>query len=153
MKWFASFTRTIRAAIRSQGAEVSDSSLSSTTTESPPRITSFTVIRRPGTKSTTSVERKARIAKGGEVIEISLVENMSMHICGQCGHEENLFPGGIVEELAQQHGVPYLGRIPFDPRMAVCADGGSLYLEEYGDVPATNAVGQIAQRLGEFLNR
>jgi ATP-binding protein involved in chromosome partitioning len=84
---------------------------------------------------------------------IGLVENMSMHVCSQCGHEEKLFPGTTVEELAQQYGVPYLGKIPFDPNMAVCADEGSLYLEKHGDLPATNAIGQIAQRVEEFLNR
>ena len=119
-----------------------------------PEISGTIIVTIPSKLSQFVVGKSIKVAKdllGTPVI--GLVENMSMHICSQCGHEENLFPGGAVEELAQQHGVPYLGRIPFDPRMAVCADEGSLYLGEYGDLPAANAVGQIAQRLGEFLNR
>ena len=119
-----------------------------------PEISGTIIVTIPSELSQFVVGKSIMVAK--DLLRtpvIGLIENMSMHICGQCGHEEKLFPGGIVEELAQQHGVPYLGRIPFDPRMAVCADGGSLYLEEYGDLPATNAVGQIAQRVGEFLNR
>ena len=119
-----------------------------------PEISGTIIVTIPSKLSQFVVGKSIKVAKdllGPPVI--GLVENMSMHICSQCGHEENLFPGGAVEELAQQHGVPYLGRIPFDPRMAVCADEGSLYLGEFGDLPAANAVGQIAQRLGEFLNR
>ena len=119
-----------------------------------PEISGTIIVTIPSELSQFVVGKSIMVAK--DLLRtpvIGLIENMSMHICGQCGHEEKLFPGGIVEELAQQHGVPYLGRIPFDPRMAVCADEGSLYLEEYGDLPATNAVGQIAQRVAEFLNR
>ena len=119
-----------------------------------PEISGTIIVTIPSELSQFVVGKSIMVAK--DLLQtpvIGLVENMSMHICSQCGHEENLFPGGIVEEMAQQHGVPYLGRIPFDPRMAVCADEGSLYLEEYGDLPATNAIGQIAQELGEFLNR
>ncbi|MFP6642570.1 MAG: P-loop NTPase, partial [Candidatus Latescibacterota bacterium] len=119
-----------------------------------PEISGTIIVTIPSELSQFVVGKSIMVAK--DLLRtpvIGLVENMSMHICSQCGHEEKLFPGGIVEELAQQHGVPYLGRIPFDPRMAVCADEGSLYLEEYGDLPATNAIGQIAQRVGEFLNR
>ena len=119
-----------------------------------PEISGTIIVTIPSELSQFVVGKSIMVAK--DLLQtpvIGLVENMSMHICSQCGHEENLFPGGIVEEMAQQHGVPYLGRIPFDPRMAVCADEGSLYLEEYGDLPATNAVGQIAQKVAEFLNR
>ena len=119
-----------------------------------PEISGTIIVTIPSELSQFVVGKSIMVAK--DLLQtpvIGLVENMSMHICSQCGHEENLFPGGIVEEMAQQHGVPYLGRIPFDPRMAVCADEGSLYLGEYGDLPAANAVGQIAQELGEFLNR
>ncbi len=119
-----------------------------------PEISGTIIVTIPSELSQFVVGKSIMVAKDlARTPVIGLIENMSMHICSQCGHEEKLFPGGIVEELAQQHGVPYLGRIPFDPRMAVCADEGSLYLEEYGDLPATNAVGQIAQRVAEFLNR
>ena len=51
---FFPFTATTRAARRSQGAAPSEPSFSSTLTASPPRMRSRTVMRRPGTISTTS---------------------------------------------------------------------------------------------------
>ena len=119
-----------------------------------PQISGTIVVTIPSGLSQFVVGKSISMAK--ELLHtpvIGLVENMSAHICSQCGHEEELFPGGIGEELAEQYSVPYLGRIPFDPRMAVCADEGSLYMEKHDDLPATNAIGQIAQRVGEFLKQ
>ena len=119
-----------------------------------PEISGTIIVTIPSELSQFVVGKSIKVAK--DLLRtpvIGLVENMSMHVCSQCGHEEKLFPGTTVEELAQQYGVPYLGKIPFDPNMAVCADEGSLYLEKHGDLPATNAIGQIAQRVEEFLNR
>lgn len=117
-----------------------------------PQISGTIIVTIPSELSQFVVGKSIMMAR--ELLRtpvIGLVENMSSHICSQCGHEEKLFPGSTVEGLARQHGVPYLGRIPFDPRMAVCADEGSLYLEKHGDLPATNAIGEIAQKVGEFL--
>ena len=117
-----------------------------------PQISGTIIVTIPSGLSQFVVGKSIRMAR--ELLRtpvIGLIENMSAHTCSQCGHEEKLFPGNTVEELAQQHDVPYLGRIPFDPRMAVCADEGLLYLEKHGDLPATNAIGEIAQKVGEFL--
>lgn len=119
-----------------------------------PQISGTIIVTIPSELSQFVVGKSITMAK--EFLQtpvIGLVENMSAHICSQCGHEEELFPGSIVEGLAEQHDVPYLGSIPFDPRMAVCADEGLLYMEEHGDLPAINAIGQIAQKVGEFLKQ
>lgn len=118
-----------------------------------PQISGTIIVTIPSELSQFVVGKSIKMAR--ELLRtpvIGLVENMSSHMCSHCGHEEKLFPGSTVEGLAQQHGVPYLGRIPFDPRMAVCADEGSLYLEKHRDLPATNAIGEIAQKVGEFLH-
>ena len=119
-----------------------------------PQISGTIIVTIPSELSQFVVGKSIKMAK--ELLHtpvIGLVENMSAHICSQCGHEEEMFPGSIVEEMAEQYDVPYLGGIPFDPRMAVCADEGSFYLEEHDDLPATNAIGQIAQRVEEFLKQ
>ena len=116
-----------------------------------PQISGTIIVTIPSELSQFVVGKSIRMTK--EFLQtpvIGLVENMSAYICSKCGHEDKLFPGSVVE-LAEQHDVPYLGRIPFDPRMAVCADEGSLFMERHSDLPATNAIGQIAQRVGEFL--
>lgn len=78
---------------------------------------------------------------------LGLVENMAAYICTHCGKEEALFPKGRVEQLAKDHEVPFLGSIPFDPRLALAADEGRLYLEEYRETPAGEAICALAERV------
>jgi ATP-binding protein involved in chromosome partitioning len=60
-----------------------------------------------------------------EVPVLGVVENMSTHVCGQCGHEEAIFGAGGGERLAQQYGVELLGQLPLDIRIREQADGGN----------------------------
>ena len=45
---------------------------------------------------------------------LGMVENMSTHICSNCGHEEHVFGHGGAEAEAERIGVPFLGSIPLD---------------------------------------
>lgn len=83
---------------------------------------------------------------------LGLVENMASYVCSCCGHEEALFPGGNTEALAATYGVPFLGRIPFDPRMARCADDGLPYVAQHPDAPATQALQVLAKQVMATLN-
>ena len=56
---------------------------------------------------------------------IGMIENMSTHICSQCGHEEHVFGhGGVVSE-AEKLGVPLLAEIPLHLDIRLAADGGA----------------------------
>jgi ATP-binding protein involved in chromosome partitioning len=55
---------------------------------------------------------------------IGIVENMSTHICSQCGHEEHIFGTGGGERMAQQYGVTVLGALPLDIRIREQTDSG-----------------------------
>lgn len=49
---------------------------------------------------------------------LGVVENMSLHICSNCGHEEAIFGAAGGERLAEQYGVELLGRLPL--QMSIC---------------------------------
>lgn len=55
---------------------------------------------------------------------LGLVENMSQHICGQCGHQESIFGQGGGEQLATTYQVPLLGQLPLDSRIQSNCDQG-----------------------------
>ncbi len=58
------------------------------------------------------------------VTVLGLVENMSMHVCTQCGHAESIFGAGGGEKMAQQYGVPLLGQLPLDGHIRAHSDKG-----------------------------
>ncbi|MCE5232556.1 MAG: iron-sulfur cluster carrier protein ApbC [Mizugakiibacter sp.] len=56
---------------------------------------------------------------------LGIIENMSTHVCSNCGHEEHVFGEGGGERMAAQYGVPLLGSLPLDIRIREQADGGT----------------------------
>jgi len=55
---------------------------------------------------------------------LGIVENMSMHICSQCGHMEHIFGSGGGERMAKDYGVDLLGSLPLDIGIREQADSG-----------------------------
>ncbi len=60
-----------------------------------------------------------------EVRVLGVVENMSVYVCGQCGHVEHVFGSGGGARMAAQYGVQLLGELPLDIRIREDADGGA----------------------------
>ncbi len=56
---------------------------------------------------------------------LGVVENMSTHICSNCGHEEHLFGHGGARLTADELGVPFLGEIPLHLAIRVGSDAGA----------------------------
>jgi ATP-binding protein involved in chromosome partitioning len=59
-----------------------------------------------------------------EVPVLGIVENMSIHICSNCGHEEPLFGEGGGQRMADQYNIELLGQLPLDIRIREETDGG-----------------------------
>lgn len=74
---------------------------------------------------------------------IGIVENMSMHTCSNCGHEEHIFGAGGAERMAKDYGVTVLGNLPLDMSIREQADGGTPTVVADPD-------GKIAQRYREI---
>ncbi len=55
---------------------------------------------------------------------LGIIENMSTHICSQCGYEEPIFGSGGGQRMAEQYNVHFLGALPLDIRIREQADGG-----------------------------
>jgi ATP-binding protein involved in chromosome partitioning len=59
-----------------------------------------------------------------QVPVLGIVENMSIHICSNCGHEEHIFGSGGGERMAEQYHVDFLGGIPLDAHIREDTDSG-----------------------------
>lgn len=56
---------------------------------------------------------------------IGVVENMSVHICSQCGHEEAIFGTGGAELMAKHYAIPLLGKLPLHIDIRSETDSGT----------------------------
>jgi len=55
---------------------------------------------------------------------LGIVENMSTHICSNCGHEESIFGTGGGSRMAQEYDVPLLGQLPLAMKIRSDLDQG-----------------------------
>ena len=55
---------------------------------------------------------------------LGVVENMSMHICSNCGHTEAIFGADGGQKMADEYNVKLLGQLPLDRNIREAADGG-----------------------------
>lgn len=76
---------------------------------------------------------------------LGLIENMSLYICPNCGHEAHLFGHGGVRAEAEELGLPFLGSLPIDLATRIGGDEGRPVAA--GDGPMANAYRQIARGL------
>ena len=56
---------------------------------------------------------------------LGLVENMSVYICPNCGHEAHIFGKDGGKLLSVSHHMPYLGDVPLDIRIREETDNGN----------------------------
>lgn len=69
---------------------------------------------------------------------LGIVENMSTHICSNCGHEEHIFGAGGGELMCKDFNVDLLGSLPLDIKIRVQSDGGTptVVAEPDGEIAA-----------------
>lgn len=59
---------------------------------------------------------------------VGIIENMAGFVCPNCGKEINIFKYGGGEKSATELDVPFLGRVPLDPKMVEAADAGTPFV-------------------------
>ncbi|WP_299285603.1 Mrp/NBP35 family ATP-binding protein [uncultured Tateyamaria sp.] len=80
---------------------------------------------------------------------IGMIENMSTHICSNCGHEEHVFGHGGVRAEAEKLGVPLLAEIPLHLDIRVAADGGAPIVVSKPESAQAQAFREVARALIE----
>jgi len=80
---------------------------------------------------------------------IGVVENMSGFICPKCTKESVIFPPttGGAEKMCSDLGIPFLGKLPLDPRIGKSCDEGVCFLSTHPDSPACKAYQKIIQNI------
>jgi ATP-binding protein involved in chromosome partitioning len=76
-----------------------------------------------------------------------VIENMSTHICSQCGHEEHIFGEGGAARMAGDYGVDMLGALPLDIKIREQADGGAPTVVSEPDSRVAEIYRSIARRI------
>jgi ATP-binding protein involved in chromosome partitioning len=114
-------------------------------------IDGVVIVTMPNEVSGQVVEKSVTFARQLKAPVIGLVENMSYLLCPHCGDRIDLFGEGIAEKVASSMGVPFLGAIPLDPRVAKDSDTGKPFVMENPDSPAAKAFKEIVAGIEKFV--
>jgi ATP-binding protein involved in chromosome partitioning len=82
---------------------------------------------------------------------LGIVENMSVHICSQCGHAEAIFGEGGGALMAETNHVDFLGALPLDIRIRQFADSGRPTVVADPDSRAAEIYREIARKMAAKL--
>jgi ATP-binding protein involved in chromosome partitioning len=88
-----------------------------------------------------------------EVPVLGIVENMSIHICSNCGHEESIFGTGGGQAMSDQYGVDLLGQLPLDIRIREETDGGKPTVVAEPEARISQIYREIARKTAAKLSR
>jgi ATP-binding protein involved in chromosome partitioning len=105
-----------------------------------PALAGTVIVTIPSEVSHLVVRKSITVARAAPAPVLGLVENMA-----------GMFPGAGGEALARESGVPFLGRVPFDPALTTAADRGEPYVAAAPAAPAARALTAIAESLRAAL--
>ena len=86
-----------------------------------------------------------------EVPVLGIIENMSIHICSQCGHSEHIFGEGGGERMSAEYGVELLGSLPLDIQIREQADSGNPTVAAMRDSQIASMYRAIARKTAARL--
>ncbi|SIT70433.1 ATP-binding protein involved in chromosome partitioning [Ectothiorhodosinus mongolicus] len=86
-----------------------------------------------------------------DVPVLGVVENMSIHICSKCGHEEHIFGQGGGERMAEEYDVDFLGALPLDVHIREQVDSGNPTVVASPEGRIAEIYREIARRAGARL--
>lgn len=105
------------------------------------------IVTTPQEVALADVRKSISFCRTVKLEIFGLVENMSGLNCPHCGESIELFGTGGGDRTAREAGIPFLGRIPIDPRMVACGDSGTAFQTAYPDAAVTRAFSAIADQL------
>jgi ATP-binding protein involved in chromosome partitioning len=103
------------------------------------------VVTTPQDVALTDVRKAITFCRQVNLPIIGVVENMSGFVCPYCGKTVDIFKRGGGQEMAREMGVPFLGRIPLEPKIVETGDSGKPYLQYYKDSETTKAFNMVIE--------
>ena len=109
------------------------------------------VVTTPQSVALADVRKSINFCKSVKMPILGVVENMSGFVCPHCEETVNIFSSGGGEKVARDFDLPFLGRVPMDPRVVIAGDTGQPYLSSEETTPATNAFASIIEAVAQRL--
>ena len=115
-------------------------------------LTAAVIVTTPQEVSLIDARKGLEMFRQVRVPVLGIIENMS-YFLGEDGKRYDIFRSGGGEKLAREAGVPFLGTIPIDPRVAECGDLGEPIVQKYPDSSVAKDYRTLAETVVSELAR
>lgn len=87
-------------------------------------VTGAVIVSTPQDLALIDARKAIEMFRKLDVPILGLVENMSYHVCENCGHEDHVFAHGGARTEAEKQNIPFLGKIPLNGEIRRLSDAG-----------------------------
>jgi len=115
-------------------------------------LTGAVIVTTPQDVSLIDARKGVKMFEEVKVPVLGVIENMS-YFTGDDGKRYEIFRSGGGARLAAEIGVPFLGDLPIDPKVAECGDTGEPIVRKYPDSPVSKAYLKLAATVIEASNK
>lgn len=109
-------------------------------------VTGAIIVTTPQDIALLDARRGLKMFEKVNIPILGIVENMSTHICSNCGHEEHIFGAGGGAKMCADYNVDLLGSLPLDMSIREQADSGKPTLIAQPDSAIANIYKEIARK-------
>jgi ATP-binding protein involved in chromosome partitioning len=109
-------------------------------------VTGAVIVTTPQDIALLDARKGLKMFEKVEIPVLGVVENMSVYICPQCGHEDHIFAQGGGQKMAEDYDVDFLGALPLDRSIREQTDAGK-------PTVAADPEGRIAQMYRDIARR
>jgi ATP-binding protein involved in chromosome partitioning len=110
-------------------------------------VTGAVVITTPQDVALIDARKGLKMFEKVDIQILGVIENMSIHICSNCGHAEHIFGHGGGEKMCADFGAELLGSLPLELAIREQADSGKPTVVSAPDSKAAEIYRQIARRI------
>ena len=114
-------------------------------------VTGAVIVTTPQDVALLDAKRGIEMFRKVEVPILGIVENMSIHVCSECGHSEHIFGDGGASTIADNYDVPLLGELPLDRDIRQQCDEGVPAVASDPTSKVSEIYLQIASRVAQQL--
>ena len=116
-------------------------------------VTGAVIVTTPQDIALLDCKKGIEMFRKVEIPVLGVVENMSVHICSQCGHKEPLFGEGGGSRVAEQYHTNLLGQLPLHQTIREQTDAGTPSVVAEPDSEVARIYRDIARRVGATLSK
>jgi len=114
-------------------------------------VSGSVIVTTPQDIALLDARKAVQMFRKVEMSVLGIVENMSTHICSNCGHEEPIFGSGGGSRMADEYDVPLLGQLPLAMQIRSDLDQGTPTVVSDPDSELTLRYRELARKTAARL--